>query len=65
MAHTAQEIPLAQAAQRLSLSWPRAWRLVLEGRISGRKIDGRWQVSSADVERLAQQRREPTGTVVA
>ena len=53
-----REIPLSQAAQRLSLSWPRAWRLMLEGKITGRKIDGHWQVREADVERLVLQRQE-------
>ncbi|MHC4089801.1 MAG: hypothetical protein ACYSVY_05910 [Planctomycetota bacterium] len=50
---TRDEVPLSIAAQRLGLSWERAWRLVLQGRIRGRKVSGRWMVSWPDTERLA------------
>lgn len=53
---TPNEMPLALAAQKLGLSWRRAWGLVLEGQLGGRQVNGRWLVSRADTERLAQER---------
>lgn len=38
------EIGLAEAAQRLGISWQRAWRLVLTGALDGHQRDGRWYV---------------------
>jgi hypothetical protein len=49
------EISLTDAAQRLGISWGRAWRLLLTGKLSGAKRDGRWfvsEVSVADVQQL-------------
>lgn len=44
-------IPLAEAAQMLGLSWDRAWRLVLQGRLRGEKKGGtRWVVTAESVE---------------
>jgi hypothetical protein len=63
-----REVPLSIAAQRLAVSWERAWRLVLQGRIRGRKVNGRWLVSWPDTERLAEEldqdlrESRPTGT---
>jgi hypothetical protein len=47
-------IPLALAAQRLGVSWTRAWRLVLTGQLEGSKIGGRWVVSAASIERAVE-----------
>lgn len=44
------EIALSDAAQRLGLSWERAWRLLLSGALTGRKDGGRWLVSVSSVE---------------
>lgn len=54
-------IPLSDAAQRLSMSWERAWRALLAGRLKGKKRNGRWQVSTASVERLAAERKRVGG----
>lgn len=61
------EIPLAEAAQRLAVSWSKAWRLMLEGVITGRKVNGRWHVQVEDVDRLVEQNKsvEPTTAVPA
>ena len=45
------EIPLTCAAQRLGISWHRAWRLVLTGTLEGRKVRGRWVVGRNSVAR--------------
>jgi hypothetical protein len=45
----ASQIPLSEAAQQLRISWQRAWRLVLTGDLSGRKVNGRWMVTKASV----------------
>lgn len=45
-----QWMPLAQAAQRLGLSWERAWRLTLQGSLHGRQLgNGRWVVSAESI----------------
>jgi hypothetical protein len=46
MHSTDHEVPLTEAAQKLGISWQRAWRLVLTGRLTGRKIGGRWFVTT-------------------
>lgn len=46
------EVPLADAALRLGVSWDRAWRFLLVGRLEGRKVGRRWLVSAESVERL-------------
>jgi len=46
-------IPLADAAKRLSISWERAWRLVLRGRLEGQRAGRAWMVSTASVDRVA------------
>ncbi len=57
-------IPLTDGAQRLSMSWERAWRALLAGRLEGEKRCGRWYVSTVSVERLVAERErvasEPT-----
>ena len=48
---TAVEIPLADAAMRLGVSWSAAWRLLLTGKLQGRKEGGRWIVDADSLER--------------
>lgn len=43
------EISLTDAAQRLGISWGRAWRLILTGKLSGVKREGRWFVAEQSV----------------
>ena len=47
------EIPLADAAHRLGLSWGQAWRFLLQGKLEGRKVGGRWMVTRTSVAHLA------------
>lgn len=55
-------IGLAEAAALLRIPYQDAHRLVLTGRLDGRKQGGRWYVPVADVERLALDRsRARTG----
>lgn len=54
-------MPLTLAAQRLSQSWERTWRMVLSGRIAGEKRGGRWLVSAADVEAVRGEENVATG----
>ena len=52
----AAEVPLAAAAQRMGMTWHRAWARVLSGALRGRQDEsGRWFVSAEDVDRLADQ----------
>jgi hypothetical protein len=46
------EISLTDAAQRLGISWGRAWRLILTGKIAGVKREGRWFVNELSVEEM-------------
>ena len=58
------ETTLSDAAQRLGISWARAWRLVLTGELEGRKRQGRWYVSErtlANVERKSATSSLPNG----
>ncbi len=50
-ANEIHELPLPVAALRLGISWERAWRRLLEGRLQGRKVKGRWLVTAESVER--------------
>jgi hypothetical protein len=43
------EISLTDAAQRLGISWGRAWRLLLTGKLAGVKREGRWFVDEVSV----------------
>ena len=45
-------IPLAEAAQALGVSWERAWRLLLQGQLTGSKKANRWRVTAESVEAL-------------
>jgi hypothetical protein len=53
------EITLSDAAQRLSISWGRAWRLVLMGELRGTKRDGRWMVCESSVAGLLDDNGSP------
>lgn len=44
-----EEIGLAEAAQRLGISWQRAWRLVLTGELHGNQRGGRWFVRTDSI----------------
>lgn len=55
------EVPLVDAALRLGVSWDRAWRLLLTGRLEGRKDGRRWVVSAESVERLRKALHEGQG----
>ena len=50
-------MPLADAAQRLGVSWGRAWRLALTGVLEARRVGRLWTVSRSSVDRLLQQAR--------
>jgi predicted site-specific integrase-resolvase len=46
------EMPLAEAAKALGISWHRAWRRLLVGELDGQRAEsGRWLVTRASVER--------------
>ena len=46
------ELPLVEAAMKLGLSYGQAWRMLLTGRLDGRKVRGRWVVSGASLEQV-------------
>lgn len=48
-------VPLSLAAQRLGVSWASAWRLVLTGRLTGRKVRGRWMLTESSLSRVSAQ----------
>lgn len=50
------ETTLSEAAHELGLSWAAAWRLMLTGKLRGRResTSGRWKVVRASVEELKQ-----------
>lgn len=55
-------VPLTQAAKTLRMSWPRAWRLVLEGHLQAEQAaNGRWYVDSADLARLEREFNQESG----
>ena len=49
-------LSLPEACQRLALSWPQVWRLVLTGGLPARKVGNRWVVERRDVDQLARER---------
>ena len=61
-------ISLAEAAKRLSVSWERAWRAVLNGDLEGDKRDGHWYVTARSVrtyERRLRNARADAGATTA
>ena len=50
-------VELTIAAQRLAISWERARRAVLTGKLVGKKRDGLWFVSAASVDKYEQELR--------
>ena len=52
-----KEVGLADAALALGVSWGAAWRLLLIGRLDGRKDGRTWKVTRTSVERLRALRR--------
>ena len=50
------EITLSDAAQRLGISWARAWRLLLTGELEGRKSQGRWYVSERTLANVVERK---------
>ncbi len=56
MTKDTRAVPLSLAAQRLSLSWAAGWRLVLTGKLRGRRVRGRWLVSRASLDALLRER---------
>lgn len=58
-AHTEKEgimpdgdISLSQAAKELGVSWAVAWRLLLQGKLLGRKVGKNWWVDERSVRHL-------------
>jgi hypothetical protein len=54
------EIGLTEAALRLGVSYVQAQRLMLTGKLGGRKAGARYFVRRADVEQLARERAKQT-----
>ena len=54
------EIELVTAAQLLRVGYAVAHRLALQGILDARRVDGRWTVSRASVERLLRERAATT-----
>lgn len=60
------EMGLTEAALRLGVSYVQAQRMMLIGKLGGRKAGTRWFVRRADVEHVARERaRKPEHRVTA
>jgi hypothetical protein len=55
-----RHIPLTEAAQRLHMTYSRAWQAMLRGDLEGRKEEGRWVVSEDSVDRKSTSRLPAT-----
>jgi hypothetical protein len=53
------EVALAEAAFRLRVPYPVAYRRMFAGDLQGRRVGSRWYVSRHDVERLESEARDP------
>jgi molybdenum-dependent DNA-binding transcriptional regulator ModE len=53
-----RHIPLTEAAQRLHMTYTRAWNAVLRGELEGRKEEGRWVVAEDSLKRFLTRQRE-------
>ena len=51
-------VDLTDAALRLRISWERAWRAVLDGRLQGQKRNGKWLVSEESIVEYAKRQAE-------
>jgi hypothetical protein len=49
-------VDLVEAAARLRVPYHTAHRLVLTGRLNGRRLNGRWAVDPVDLDRLVGER---------
>lgn len=56
------EIPLSEAAFSLKAPWRSCYDWLLSGRLSGRKVNGRWMVDASSVERVRRERETPAPT---
>lgn len=56
------KIPLTDAAKRLSISWERAWRALLNGHLEGEKRNGRWYVTPCSVRRYGSMDQQVHGS---
>jgi predicted site-specific integrase-resolvase len=65
MSNSKQHIPLALAAQRLSVPWGTAHRYILTGKLKGHFVNGRWQVEETSLNALIQQSQERDRVAVA
>lgn len=54
------EIALSEAGLRLRVPYHRVFNLVLEGRLDGRRLGGRWLVTVSSIERLIRERQAQT-----
>lgn len=53
-----ETVDLVEAARRLRVAYHVALRLVLTGRLTGDRKNGRWKVDSEDLRRLEGERKE-------
>ena len=58
----AKNIPLTDAAKRLRISWERAWRALLDGRLEEEKRNGRWYVTPCSVRRYGSMDQQVQGS---
>ena len=54
------QIPLAEAALELGISWERAWRHVLTGQLQGEKRNGKWMVAVSSIRGLKRRMLDAT-----
>lgn len=56
MVNAEPEVPLAQAAHRIGVSWHTAYRLALIGTIEARLVGGRWLVNASSLDAYLKER---------
>ena len=56
MPESHSEIPLADAVFRAKLSWHQGYRLLLSGKLRGRRIGTRWFVEAASLDQFVRER---------
>jgi hypothetical protein len=52
------EMSLPAACRALGKSWPQVWRLLLQGVLEGRLVNGRWRIRRSSVERVRRLRQQ-------